>query len=92
MHESCSTISADASVPPQLFRFRLSTRGIFFFFQVGRAGSMVGGAGRRVSGVVGGVVGLVWGGGGRDATPVQAQGEYRSDENNVVVDGDGTIY
>ncbi|CAM9610525.1 unnamed protein product, partial [Laminaria digitata] len=34
---------------------------------VGRAGSVVGGAGRKVGGVVGGVVGFVWRGGGRAA-------------------------
>lgn len=71
---------------------RLSICVTFCFFQVGRAGSMVGGAGRRVGGVVGGVVGLVWRGGGKDATPAQAQGEYGPDESNVTVDGDGTIY
>ena len=34
---------------------------------MGRAGSVVGGAGRKVGGVVGGVVGFVWRGGGRAA-------------------------
>lgn len=49
--------------------------------QVRRAGSMVGGAGRRVGGVVGGVVGLVWGGGraapadGGDGVDVTADGD-----------------
>lgn len=33
---------------------------------------MVGGAGRRVGGVVGGVVGLVWRGGGRGAQGAEA--------------------
>lgn len=76
----------------------MSTRVIFRLFQVGRAGSMVGGAGRRVGGVVGGVVGLVWRGGGRGSTPAQAsaqaqgEGEYHDDGSVVMVDGDGTIY
>lgn len=41
---------------------------------------MVGGAGRRVGGVVGGVVGLVWRGGGKGGTGPADDTEYGQDE------------
>lgn len=47
---------------------------------MGRAGNMVGGAGRRVGGVVGGVVGLVWRGGGKGGTGPADDIEYGQDE------------